>query len=62
MTGSGDVTVSDVAKTYQHYKKRKLMDSLYIKAANVAGSDDTVDIADVAKLYQYAKEKIDHLD
>ena len=62
VTGSGDVTVSDVAKTYQHYKKRKLMDSLYIKAANVAGSDDTVDIADVAKLYQYAKHKIDHLD
>ena len=29
VTGSGDVSVADVAKTYQHYKKRKLMDSLY---------------------------------
>ena len=62
VTGTGDVSIADVAKTYQHYKKRKLMEPLYAKAANVAGNDDTVDIADVAKLYQYAKNKISSLD
>lgn len=62
VTGSGDVNIADVAKAYQHYKKRKQMDLLYVKAANVAGSGDTVDIADVAKLYQYAKKKIHSLD
>ena len=39
-----------------------MLPSVYIKAANVAGSDDTVDIADVAKLYQFAKNKIDTLE
>ncbi len=61
VTGSGSVSVSDVAKLYQYLKEKITMDDIYVQAGNVVSSDSVIKINDVAKLYQFVKHKINSL-
>ena len=61
VTGTGNINVSDVAKSYQYYKKRIDMAEEYVIAADVV-KDNEIKINDVAKLYQYYKKRIPSLE
>ena len=62
VTGSGNITISDVAKLYQYLKGKITLDECYKEAGNVVSSDSNIKINDVAKLYQYVKGKINNLE
>ena len=61
VTGTGEVSISDVARLYQFYKKKVPMDEIYALAGDIDG-DGTVQVNDIAKLYQFYKHKIDSLN
>lgn len=61
VTGTGTINISDVAKAYQHLRKTKLMEEIFIKSADVV-RDNELKINDIAKLYQYIREKIESLE
>lgn len=61
VTGSGTISISDVAKLYQYLKGKITMDDVYVQAGNVVSSDSVIKINDVAKLYQFVKGKINSL-
>jgi len=62
VTGTGEASVSDVAKLYQALKGKIEIEDCYKEAGNVYSDDNEIKINDVAKLYQYIKGKIDTLD
>ena len=61
VTGTGNSSVSDVAKLYQYLKKKINMEDYFIEAGNVVNTDNEIRINDVAKLYQFIKGKISSL-
>ncbi len=61
VTGTGEVSISDVARLYQFYKKKIPMDQVYILAGDI-DNDGTVQVNDIAKLYQFYKKKIPSLN
>jgi len=62
VTGTGESTVSDVAKLYQYLKEKITMEDCYKEAGNVYSDDNEIKINDIAKLYQFIKGKIKTLD
>lgn len=62
VTGTGKISIADIAKSYQYLKKKIDMEECYKEAGNVVGTDEEIKINDVAKLYQYVKKKINSLD
>ena len=60
VTGTGEVSIADVARLYQYYKKKIDMDRKYILAGDVT-NDGQIEVNDVSKIYQYTKHKIDSL-
>ena len=61
VTGTGNSSVSDVAKLYQYLKGKIDMEEHYVLAGNVVDTDNEIKIGDVAKLYQFIKGKISSL-
>lgn len=61
VTGTGEVSIADVARLYQYYKKKVPMNEEYIIAGDVT-NDGQIEVNDISKLYQYAKHKIDSLE
>ena len=61
VTGTGNSSVSDVAKLYQYLKGKINMEGHYVLAGNVVDTDNEIKIGDVAKLYQFIKGKISSL-
>ena len=61
VTGTGNSSVSDVAKLYQYLKRKIDMEEHYVLAGNVVDTDNEIKIGDVAKLYQFIKGKISSL-
>ena len=61
ITGTGNSSVSDVAKLYQYLKGKIDMEEHYVLAGNVVDTDNEIKIGDVAKLYQFIKGKISSL-
>ena len=61
VTGTGNSSVSDVAKLYQYLKGKIDMEGHYVLAGNVVDTDNEIKIGDVAKLYQFIKGKISSL-
>ena len=62
VTGTGNSSVSDVAKLYQYLKGKIDMEEHYVLAGNVVDTDNEIKIGDVAKLYQFIKGKISSLE
>ena len=62
VTGTGNSSVSDVAKLYQYLKGKIDMEEHYVLAGNVVDTDNEIKIGDVAKLYQFIKGKISGLE
>ena len=62
VTGTGNSSVSDVAKLYQYLKKKINMEDYFIEAGNVVNTDNEIRINDVAKLYQFIKGKLNSLE
>ena len=62
VTGTGNSSVSDVAKLYQYLKGKINMEKHYALAGNVVDTDNEIKIGDVAKLYQFIKGKISSLE
>ena len=62
VTGTGNSSVSDVAKLYQYLKGKINMEKHYALAGNVVNTDNEIKIGDVAKLYQFIKGKISSLE
>ena len=62
VTGTGNSSVSDVAKLYQYLKGKINMEKHYALAGNVVDTDNEIKIGDVAKLYQFIKGKISGLE
>ena len=62
VTGTGEASVSDVAKLYQALKGKIEIEDCYKEAGNVYSDDNEIKINDVAKLYQFIKSKIKTLD
>ena len=62
VTGTGNSSVSDVAKLYQYLKGKIDMEEHYVLAGNVVDTDNEIKIGDVAKLYQFIKGKLNSLE
>ena len=62
VTGTGNSSVSDVAKLYQYLKGKIDMEKHYALAGNVVDTDNEIKIGDVAKLYQFIKGKLNSLE
>ena len=62
VTGTGNSSVSDVAKLYQYLKGKIDMEEHFVLAGNVVDTDNEIKIGDVAKLYQFIKGKISGLE
>ena len=62
VTGTGNSSVSDVAKLYQYLKGKINMEDYFIEAGNVVNTDNEIRINDVAKLYQFIKGKLNSLE
>lgn len=58
--GDGQITVTDVSKLFQHYRKNITMENIYIKAGDVK-YDNEIKLPDVAKLFQYVRGNIENL-
>ncbi len=63
VNGDGNISVVDVSKLFQHYRKTNIIsenDYHYILAGDVV-ADNTIKLPDVAKLFQYVRGTISSL-
>ncbi len=63
VNGDGIISVIDVAKLFQHYRKTNIIPAneyYYITAGDTV-TDDEIKLTDVAKLFQYVRGKISSL-
>lgn len=60
-TGDGQVSVTDVSKLFQHYRKTNIMEDIYVLSGNVQ-NDSEIKLTDVAKLFQYVRGSIESLE
>lgn len=64
VTGDGTVSIADVAKLFQHYRKTNIIpenDYYYIMAGDTT-LDGVIKLTDVAKTFQYVRGAITRLD
>ena len=61
INGDGKISVVDVGKLYQYFRKKITMEEYFIKASNII-DDNEIKITDVGKLYQFVKGKISNLE
>lgn len=64
VNGDGNVTVVDVAKLFQHYRRTNIIpdnERYYIIAGDTV-MDDVIKLTDVAKLFQYVRGTIPNLE
>lgn len=60
VNGDGKITVTDVTKLFQYYRKKITMDDIYVVSGDVM-SDSSVKLTDVTKLFQFVRGKISNL-
>ena len=62
LNSDGIINIADVSKLYQYFKKKIIMDGIYVQTGDVVNNSvNGIDIGDVSKLYQYVKGKINSL-
>lgn len=60
INGDGQLTITDVSKLFQYYRKKITMDNIYIHSGDII-SDNEIKLTDIAKLFQYIRGKISGL-
>lgn len=60
INGDGQITVTDVSKLFQYYRKKITMNDIYVVSGNLVCSSE-IRLTDVAKLFQYVRGTIDNL-
>ena len=60
VTGDGNITLGDVSKAYNYYKKKVTLTGDYLEAGKVTNNSD-VTLGDVSKLYNFYKGKLKSL-
>ena len=57
LTEDGNITLGDVSKVYNHYRKKKVITDNTINAGKLTGNSD-ITIGDVSKLYNFYRGKM----